>query len=457
MRLSLRSLLATAASTLLLSSLVSASTPINPTGKVIEFNKDTLKRSVQDGTPWFVEFFSPTCAHCKKLAPVWEEVGGALTGRVNVAKFDCDADVNFCMSIDIKAYPTFRYYMGDEMLVYSGPRNVDAFVDYALEYLTVKDTNIMRTKIDLEIEKKDVVYVFADKVPGPDMTARGAVKDAIQTLFLHRQAFFTIDSAFARLNNIPQESLPALVVFKDNAMLRYEGDLHNSTLVKEWMRSERESIFPRLEDSNTDKMFYGTDNLILVIIDPDSEKGQDVKLEGLEAAKQYYAANIATEDGKYAPTFARFAWLDGVKWSAYINRIFGYHPKEHLPRVVVMNSGRHLYWDTRITGTPIRLTAPEMLEAVNDILDGKVEGQSTLGFFLTIAYRISEYVGPVYNYFSEHIFLAIAAGISVLVLLYFTVMRCCCCGCCMVDDDDDDDEPEHAAILAAQANKPKND
>jgi len=38
--------------------------------------------------PWFVEVYAPWCGHCKKLAPVWEEVATALKGKVKVGKID---------------------------------------------------------------------------------------------------------------------------------------------------------------------------------------------------------------------------------------------------------------------------------------------------------------------------------------------------------------------------------
>jgi hypothetical protein len=37
--------------------------------------------------PWFVEFYSPTCGHCQKLAPTWDKVATSLKGIIRVCLF----------------------------------------------------------------------------------------------------------------------------------------------------------------------------------------------------------------------------------------------------------------------------------------------------------------------------------------------------------------------------------
>lgn len=41
---------------------------------------------------WFIKFYAPWCGHCKKLAPIWNEVAGELKGEVKFG--NVDATVN---------------------------------------------------------------------------------------------------------------------------------------------------------------------------------------------------------------------------------------------------------------------------------------------------------------------------------------------------------------------------
>jgi protein disulfide isomerase len=57
-----------------------------------------------------VKFYAPWCGHCKKLAPIWEQVAAELKevkGLV-IAKFD--STVNEVEGVEIKGYPTLKFY-----------------------------------------------------------------------------------------------------------------------------------------------------------------------------------------------------------------------------------------------------------------------------------------------------------------------------------------------------------
>ena len=64
---------------------------------------------------WLVEFYAPWCAHCKQLAPIYEEVATALKGRVNVARVDATQHRALAARFFIKAYPKLYRFREDDV------------------------------------------------------------------------------------------------------------------------------------------------------------------------------------------------------------------------------------------------------------------------------------------------------------------------------------------------------
>lgn len=58
----------------------------------------------------FVKFYAPWCGHCKKLAPIWSEIGKELnaSGSLTIAKFD--ATENEADGVDVQGFPTLIFY-----------------------------------------------------------------------------------------------------------------------------------------------------------------------------------------------------------------------------------------------------------------------------------------------------------------------------------------------------------
>ena len=42
--------------------------------------------------PWFIEFYSPYCGHCQKLAPTWDMLHRRNKDKVNIARVNCTSD-----------------------------------------------------------------------------------------------------------------------------------------------------------------------------------------------------------------------------------------------------------------------------------------------------------------------------------------------------------------------------
>ena len=85
-----------------------------------------------------VKYYAPWCGHCKKLAPIWEELGEHYKDDANlvIAKFDSTA--NEADGVEVRGFPTLIFYPkgNKEGVNYEGERDLDSFKKFLDEQKT---------------------------------------------------------------------------------------------------------------------------------------------------------------------------------------------------------------------------------------------------------------------------------------------------------------------------------
>lgn len=84
---------------------------------------------------WMVEFYAPWCGHCKKLTPIFEELGEKMAEEdVEIVKMDATAN-DVPPQFEVKGFPTlFWLPKGSKKAEsYNGGRELDDFVKYIAE------------------------------------------------------------------------------------------------------------------------------------------------------------------------------------------------------------------------------------------------------------------------------------------------------------------------------------
>ena len=77
---------------------------------------------------WFVKFYAPWCGHCKRLAPVWEELADKVYSQgynFKIGRVDCTQQKMACDRLDISGYPSLYVFEGNEAYWFKNKRNID--------------------------------------------------------------------------------------------------------------------------------------------------------------------------------------------------------------------------------------------------------------------------------------------------------------------------------------------
>lgn len=130
-------------------SLKSEEIPAKQEGPVYVLVGKSFDEIVMDPTKdVLVEFYAPWCGHCKKLAPIYDEVAQKLAHNKNLIIAKMDSTANETDKVSIQGFPTIKFWPAgnkDRPLEFEGERTVEGFI----EYLTKNSANPLIPKDDL--------------------------------------------------------------------------------------------------------------------------------------------------------------------------------------------------------------------------------------------------------------------------------------------------------------------
>ncbi|XP_022088900.1 thioredoxin domain-containing protein 5-like isoform X1 [Acanthaster planci] len=121
-----------------------------------ELTEDNFKSHVAKGNH-FVEFYAPWCGHCKKLAPVWEQLAEGFSHNedITISKIDCTAHRPVCVEHQVNGFPTLKFFK-DGMVVdtYKKDRNHQSLKEYVSSMMGPPSTQTPPLKEVKKEEKK---------------------------------------------------------------------------------------------------------------------------------------------------------------------------------------------------------------------------------------------------------------------------------------------------------------
>lgn len=74
-----------------------------------------------------LEFYASWCPHCKRMAPVVDDLKALFDGRAAIYQFDIDENSEMASTLEVESIPTFIIYRdGEEMWRTSGEIPADS-------------------------------------------------------------------------------------------------------------------------------------------------------------------------------------------------------------------------------------------------------------------------------------------------------------------------------------------
>jgi protein disulfide-isomerase len=335
----------------------------NPNGISVELVRDNFEELIQyTKDAWFVKFYAPWCPHCQSLAPIWDQLGKEMKGKLNIGEVNCEKDNQLCKDMHVSSYPTMLLFRGGQRVAYDGLRGLGDLKHYAENAMEVEEGII---DVDLESfkkleEKHEVIFVYFYDVAttSEDFIA---LERLLLSLIGHAKFVKTDDPAMSERFKVT--TWPRLLVSRDGRPTYYTPiapqEMRDYRRVLRWMKSVWLPIVPELLPSNARDIMDGKLVVLGILTRNRPDEFQLAKNEiksaalewmdkqtqlfqlerqDLRDAKQLRIEEAEARNDQRALRAAKsiridmenserkevtFAWVDGVFWERWIRTTFG--------------------------------------------------------------------------------------------------------------------------------------
>uniref|UniRef100_A0A672U5K1 Protein disulfide-isomerase TMX3 n=2 Tax=Strigops habroptila TaxID=2489341 RepID=A0A672U5K1_STRHB len=384
----------------------------------VEDLNESFKESRKDDI-WLVDFYAPWCGHCKKLEPVWNEVGIEMRNMgspVKVGKMDATSFSSIASEFGVRGYPTIKLLKGDLAYNYRGPRTKDDIIEFANRVAGPLIRPLPSQHMFDHVQKRHhVLFVYV----GGESPLKEKYIEVASELIVYTYFFSASEDVLPEYVTLPE--LPAVVVFKDGTYFVYDeyedGDLSS------WINRERFQGYLHVDGFTLYELGDTGKLVAIAVIDDKNSSVEHTRLKSI-------IQEVARDYRDHFHRDFQFGHMDG---NDYINSLL--MDDLTIPTIVVLNTSNQQYFlpDMHIENTE------DMVQFINSILDGTAEAQGGDGLLQRIKRIIYDAKSTVVSVFKSSPLLG-----CFLFGLPLGVISIMCYGICTADTDGGVDEHEAA-------------
>ncbi|KAF8554972.1 thioredoxin-like protein [Imleria badia] len=346
-------------------------TDANPSGTVLALDVQTFDNFLAQG-PAFIKFYAPWCGHCKKLAPVWAQLGRRMRNKLNVAEVDCELHKALCTSQGVTGFPMMFYYAHGSKTEYTGGRSYDQLVSFADKASNPTMQVIDAPELDQVVRDNPVLYLLLHD--DSDARVVSDLAKGAQALLGSPPVYVSTSQALFRKYAVPPSTPSALLAFKDKdarepVAVFYPSSMQSAEALAAWLHAHRFPSSLELSKDVFQQVMYAPQRpLVVIVATPDGQRGAvSDKLDEI-ARKWRLRAKAAGGTGVGARDVV-FTWMDAGQWGKWMKDMYGIKARTE-PVIVVADHERLVYYDKDASGHAIVLNSVSVASALEAILEG---------------------------------------------------------------------------------------
>ncbi|XP_037550156.1 protein disulfide-isomerase TMX3 [Nematolebias whitei] len=309
---------------------------------------------------WLVDFYAPWCGYCKKLEPIWQEVGAELKSSgspVHVGKMDATAYSGMASEFGVRGYPTIKLLKGDLAYSYKGPRTKDDIVEFANRVagpaVRALPSNQMFEHV---LKRHDVLFVYV----GGESPLKERYNDVASELIVYTYFFSASEESLPGCVSLSE--LPAVIVFKDGGHFTY--DEYEDGVLSSWVNKERFQGYLQIDGFTLYELGETGKLVAIAIIDEKDPTEESSRLKTL-------MQRVAKEYREHFNRDFQFGHIDG---NDYINSLI--MGEVAVPSVIILNTSNEQYF---LPSEPIE-SMEQLVQFINSVLNGSAQAYGGDGF-----------------------------------------------------------------------------